>query len=183
MAMIALRVPQETSRLLEQIASCFPGENQTASDMHITVVCLNGDLTIDVLSKVMAACHTVTSKTAPFIVNVNRIDSFDSNSKTPIILPVESNELHQLNESIKQELDNQGIDYDKKYYKPHVTLSYIDKLKGSGPLSTPISWGVYEIEIYGGNKGNEGVSIKLPLNIPNTQIKLDKIATKIASLT
>lgn len=184
MAMIAIRIPQETARLLEKMAKCIPGNSQAASDMHVTVLYLGDDVPIDVIAKAMTACHAVTSTTAPFTMSVDRIDSFEPGTNgTPVIMPVTSNELQTLHQNLKAELDRQGVFYDKKWpeFKPHVTLSYVDGMKGSGYLPKPLSWGVFELTVYGANKG-EGVSAVLPFELSSTELKLQKIASRITRL-
>lgn len=184
MAMIAIRVPKDTAKLMEKMAEAIPGDSQTASDMHITLVYLGDGVTVDTLSKVMLACHGVTSKTPPFSLEVNRIESFEPGEKgTPIILPVVSNDLHDLQRAVREALDVAGIDYSKKWpeFKPHVTLSYVKGMRGSGPLPSAIKWGAFELTVYGADHGNGGVSVVMPFEMQNMELRLQKIAMRIMS--
>lgn len=183
MAMIALRVPTETARLMERISGVLPGDSQAASDMHITIAYLGDKTPMEQIAKAMLACHSVASKTAPFMLTVDSMDSFEpGDDGTPIILPVKSEELHSLEKAIKEELDRFGVGYSKKWpeFKPHVTMSYIKGMRAAGPLSVPISWGAFDMTIYGADRGDGRVSIVLPFILPNTHIKLQRIAAKIA---
>lgn len=183
MAMIALKVPAEAARLLGAVAGHLPGDSQTASDMHVTVLYLGDDVPMQQLAQTMAACHVVTSKTPPFVLTVNSIDSFDPGEDgTPVIMPVSSPELMSLEQALKAELDSAGVQYSKKFpeYKPHVTLSYIPGMKASGPLPTPISWGAFDLTIYGANRGDGRATIILPFAPQNFQVQMEKIAAKVA---
>lgn len=182
MAMIALRVPQDAARLLNRIAYNTPGNNQAASDMHITIISLGDGIPVSTLAKVMSVCYEITSNTAPFTVTVDRIDSFKPGQDgTPIIMPILSDEIHKLEQVLKAKLDENQIEYSKKFpeFKPHVTLSYVDGMRGAGMLSSPLSWGVYELTIYGGDHGDSGLSIVLPFEVSSHQVKID-VATRIA---
>ena len=184
MAMIAVKVPTETSRLISKISEALPGDSQAASEMHVTIIHLGDDVPISQLAKVMEACHTVTSKISPFVMTVDSIDSFEpgDNGGVPVILPVQSQELHELEQKLKQEFDSAGISYSNKYpeFKPHVTLSYVPGMKAVGPLPAPISWGAFEMMIYGADSGDGRVLVTLPFGLPNMQIKLQKIAARVA---
>lgn len=186
MAMIAIRVPEETAKMLEQMAASIPGDNQSTSDMHITLVSLGDGIPVETLAKAMEACHSVTSKTSPFSLEVREISSFDpGNNGTPIILPVESKELIELQSKILEALNEFGVEYSKKWpeFKPHVTLSYVEGMKGEVSLPHPIRWGAFEVEIFGADHGSGGMSITLPLEMPNTELKLRKIAASIIKQT
>jgi 2'-5' RNA ligase len=183
MAMVAIRVPQETGHLLENMSNCIPGDSQTASDMHVTVAFLGDDVPISSLAAAMTACHAVTSRTSPFVLTVDSIESFEPGKDgTPIIMPVKSEELHALEQAVKAEMDRIGVFYDKKWpeFKPHVTLSYVKGMRGAGALPAPLSWGAFGLTVYGGNHGNEGVSIELPFELPSMQLKMNAIASRIA---
>lgn len=185
MAMIALRVPHDTARMLEKLAGSMSGDSQTASEMHVTLVYLGDNVSVGTLSRVMLACSYVTSRTTPFSLSVGKIDSFEPGKNgTPVILPVTSNELHALHKAVSEALDTVGIEYSKKWpeFKPHVTLSYVDGMKGSGFFPSPITWGAFELSIYGDNHGDGGISIAMPFELPNIKLKMQTIAAKIASV-
>jgi len=185
MAMIALRVPYETARLLGSIAGALPGDSQAASDMHVTVAFLGDDVSVQQLASAMVACHAITSKTAPFMLTVSEISSFEPGENgTPVIMPIQSPELHTLEQALKAELDKAGVPYGKKWpeFKPHVTLSYIPGMKASGPLPAPLSWGTFDLTIYGANSGDGQMLVVLPFELPNIEVKMQKIAAKIAAM-
>lgn len=185
MAMIALRVPNDTARMLEKLAGSVNGDSQTASEMHVTLIYLGDDVSIETLSKVMLACNSVTSRTTPFSLSVDKIDSFEPGKNgTPVILPIVSNELHALHEAISEALDAAGIEYSKKWpeFKPHVTLSYVNGMKGSGFFPSPITWGAFELSIYGDNHGDGGVSITMPFELPSIELKMQTIAARMQTI-
>lgn len=184
MAMVAIRVPAEAARLLSAVAGALPGDSQAASEMHVTLLYLGDDVPMEQLARVMVACYAVTRKTAPFTMTVSEVASFDPGGNgTPVILPVQSPELHELQGNLRQELDRSGVDYDKKWpeYKPHVTLSYVPNMKAAGPMASPISWGAFDLTIYGANRGDGRATIILPFAPQSFQVQMEKIASKIAT--
>lgn len=184
MAMIAIRVPHDTARMLEKLAGSVSGDSQTASEMHVTLIYLGDDVSIGTLSKVMLACNSVTSKTTPFSLSVDKIDSFEPGKNgTPVILPIVSNELHALHKAVSEALDAAEVEYSKKWpeFKPHVTLSYVDGMKGSGFFPSPITWGAFELSIYGDNHGDGGISIAMPFELPSIELKMQTIAARIVA--
>jgi 2'-5' RNA ligase len=152
--------------------------------MHVTVIFLGDDVPMQQLASAMVACHAVTSKTAPFTLTVSDISSFEPGGNgTPVIMPVQSPELMTLEQELKAEFDRAGIPYSTKWpeFKPHVTLSYVPGMKASGPLPVPVSWGAFDLTIYGANHG-DGMSVVLPFELPNIEVKMQKIAAKIAAM-
>lgn len=184
MAMIALRVPQDVALMLEGVET--PGDNHSASDMHVTILYLGDDTPIANLAMAMVAMHEVASKWSPFLMSVDGVSSFDSNDegKTPIIAPVESPELHELHEALKESLKTHGVWFSEKYpeYKPHVTLSYADEGDANDKtFPKPVTWGAYGLDLYGGNEGMRGPFAHLPFSIPpSTEVKLSSVAHRIS---
>lgn len=181
--MIALRVPQEVGRLLAQMSGALPGDVQAASEMHVTVVYLGDGASMEQLAAAMVACHKVTRRTSPFTLTCSEVASFDpGHHGTPVILPVQSPELMQLERDLKEELDLSGVSYSAKWpeFKPHVTLSYMPGAKTAGPLPAPVSWGAFDLTIYGADRGDGRVSIALPFVLQNFQLQLEKIAAKLS---
>lgn len=168
MAFIGLRVPHEVARLLGTVE--VPGEPESTDHMHITVVNIGNDIPIEQISKAVTAIHDVATKMVPFRVALDHVSSFPKNdSGSPIICPVTSPELHQLEGLLKKSLDELKIDYSKKFpvFKPHVTLAYLKE--GDPPKDQPLGpleWSVYEMVLWGGDSGDERLSVTFPFALP-----------------
>lgn len=166
MAFIGLRVPPELGRLLNTIE--VPGEHVSGDTYHVTIAVLNDEVPIDDIAKATKAVFEVASKQKPFQVSLGKVSAFPGNSKGfPIICLAESPELHELHAGITASLDAAGIEYSKKFpeYKPHVTLSYAQE-EVEIPFESPIVWTAYEVVLWGGDKGDERLSVTFPFSLP-----------------
>lgn len=184
MAMIAMRVPDDTAFMLENVGP--PGDNHAASDMHVTVLYLGDNVSAPRLGLAMVAVQEVAAMTTPFLLSVNRVDSFPTNDggNVPIIAPVDSPPLHQMQAAIKAAMNKHGVWYSDKYpeYRPHVTLSYSNETKATGSLQSPLMWGAYGVDVYGGNEGMEGIFIHVPFGLPavSLDVKMASVTSKLS---
>lgn len=180
MALIGLHVPAETARLMNSIK--VPGVKQSASDMHITIIYLGKDTSIETIASALTSIHKITSQTSPFLCGVKSVSSFPKNPDDgiPIILPVLSPRLHILREQLVNEFTSSGIEFNNKYpeYKPHVTMSYVtdDSMsKYNSPMDGPLTWTASQLFLWGGNDGDEALSVNFPFVLG----PLDRIARRL----
>lgn len=167
MAFIGLKVPHEAARLLRGVD--VPGDRLSTSDMHVTVLYLGHGVPVVEVAKAMCAAHQVTSRTAPFLCGIRDVSSFPGGEDgIPVICPVHSPGLHVLNAALRAEFDRLCIRYSKKWpeYKPHVTLSYVtgpDAPRAySSDLPGPLTWTASDMVIWGGDEGDEVLSVTMP---------------------
>jgi hypothetical protein len=124
------------------------------------------------------AVYGVTSQTKPFMVGTNKITTFPphpDHGTVPVICPIISPPLHDLQARLRVALDRAKVDYSKKFpeYKPHVTLSYLedpaaDAAKEAAQDIPPIAWGVADIVLWGGEDSDQRFSANFPLSIGKT---------------
>lgn len=162
MAMIGLRVPEATARVLGEI----PVEGDPSHHPHVTILNLGDDIPIPTLAVMMVAAYGVAEKYTPFTVRTNLVTSFPSEDVVPVIAKVESDELHDLWGDLCTAFDQVELDYSKKFpeYKPHVTLAWADEQPEDQSIPT-IEWGAHELCIWGGNSGEGRVLIHMPFSV------------------
>lgn len=110
---------------------------------HITNVYF-GDLEDKEFIRVVKMLSDIKSQFHPFNVSINGISYFEAGEDGyPIILKVNSPEVHLIRNKILYCLDLLNIKYDTKYptYQPHITLSYNDSpfSKGIKGFNLPIN--------------------------------------------
>lgn len=174
MAMVGLRVPPETARLLSGIE--VEGKKEDIANFHITLLFMGGDIPIEQLAKALGAAHSVTSTTRPFSVSTSHVTCFPKGDDgVPIICPVDSDQLHDLHTKLCKAFDEAGVEYNKKYpeYKPHVTLSYADEAMEDRRIPQ-VMWGAHEVVVWGGDSREASIMMTFPLT-------LDTIAARVAA--
>lgn len=178
MAFLGIPIKIETARLFSKID--VPGIKESLSDLHVTILCFEDDWEITELSKALEATYDVISDIKPFTIKTKKITCFPKRGKDPcaIIAKIESDDLQDLNKKLKKEFDKRNIEYLKTFkdYKPHITLSYSDKEIDSFTID-PIEISVPEINLLGGNKGENDIFISFPLKCP--QKKNARLINKI----
>ncbi len=171
MAFIGFSVPADAALLLEGIE--VPGDRESASDMHITIVHLGKDVPMVNMAKAMMVAHSVAQSFGPMSFLLGKVSTFPKNDDgSPVICPVDSPPLQALHSALKSELSRFGIPFSDKFpvFRPHVTLSYF---RESPPdfvldvdLPVPVPFSVSELCMWGGNaEGLEVVRISLPLSL------------------
>lgn len=181
MAFIGMAVPHTTARLLSDIE--VPGTKEPRDNMHITLLFLGNDVSIEVLAEAMKASLEVTSKTKPFSVRTSQVSSFPTQNpdyhdgQYPIIAKIDSDALHDLREELATSLDANGVNFSKKYpeYKPHVTLAFNEATIEEFRIPT-VEWGAHELVLWGGDDGDKKVIITFPFALQ----PLDKTAERVA---
>lgn len=166
MAFLGLRVPHEVARVLGQIE--VPGTLVPGDHKHITILMFGKEVPIETISKAVVAVHEVSSKMVPFAVTLDHVACFPKNDDgVPIICPVTSPELLAFHGQLQKALDKAGVEYSKKFpeYKPHVTLSYAPEAVKEQKFG-PIDWSVYEVVLWGGDSGDERLSVTFPFALP-----------------
>jgi len=176
MAVLGIHCPRDVARIFSQI-ECI-GDKEPLWHQHITLLYLGDDVPIEQLAKAVVAIYGVTSKTKPFSVMADRVTSFPPHPEhgtVPIICPIVSPALHDLQARLRAAFDRMGIEYSRKFpeYKPHVTLSYTkDPLVFADHVADkdipPIEWGVADIVLWGGEDGDQRFSANFPLTIGKT---------------
>lgn len=163
MAFIGIAVPKEVGEILEQVA--VPGKKEPKDHYHITLLHLGSEIPIENVARAGLAAFVSCAQVSPFSVRVNRIDAFPlGDDGYPIIARIDSPELHNLRSALTQTFDKVGIEYSKKFpeFKPHVTLSYSDTHIRTQSMS-PIQWMVSHVVVWGGDKGENRMVVKVPL--------------------
>lgn len=184
MAFIGLDVPADAALLLEGLSG-VPGDRESASDMHVTIVHLGKAVAPVQVAKAMLVAHSVAASFGPLNLSLDRVTNFPSgNDGFPIICPIESPELQALNAALKSELSRFGIPFSDKWpeFRPHVTLGYLrDADPGfsiDSPLSSPLPFSVSQLCLWGGDAvGPESVRIQVPLAMK----MVDRVASRIVA--
>lgn len=185
MAFIGLKVPAGIARILESVPD-VPGDRHSASDMHVTILYLGKGIPVTDVAKAMCAAYQITSQMRPFACGLSEVSSFPgSDDGVPLICPVESPSLHDLNAALKAEFDRLGLEFDNKYseYKPHVTMSYVTD--GSleshqQPLPGPLAWTASELVIWGGDNGDDVLSVSMPFVLnPGRSASFARMASRL----
>jgi 2'-5' RNA ligase len=126
---------------------------------------------IDTITEAIVAAYEVASKTVPFSLSVSEVSCFPKGEDgVPIITRVESPEIHKLWRDLCTGLDRAGVDYSKKFpeFSPHVTLSYNLEVVRAFPIG-PFEWTAYEMVLWGGDSGDERISVTLPFSMPGKE--------------
>src|ERR1700722_2098198 len=143
MAFLGIRAPHEAARLIHEID--VPGEKEDSAHLHITLLYLGKDVSVEELARAMVATYSVTKDTSPFWVSLNCVNYFPvpDGMPFPIVAPVISPKLHELRKNLAKTFGRAKIDYDKRFkvYHPHVTLSFNDTNIKKTKIE-PIEWAV-----------------------------------------
>lgn len=169
MAFLGIRVPEQTGRLLTGID--VPGEKESSSEYHITILCFEDNWPITEVAKALEASYDVISKFEPFLVKTDTITSFPKreDKPLPIIAKVESKELHQLSDKLRDKFDKEKIDYSKifKDFKPHITLAYDSENDDLKEFKIdPVEFIVQDLVLWGGDYGDSRLFVNFQLKGP-----------------
>lgn len=170
MAFLGIRIAPEIGRLIAGLD--VPGEKETPSEYHITVLCFEDNWPISEITKATEAAFHVISETKPFLVKSKKVSHFPTHDdSTPIIAPVSSDELHELHEKLSKEFDKAKIDYKKtfKEYKPHITLAYAEDEYDDFDIEPELEFSVNEVVLWGGDHADDRIFITFPLKGPERQ--------------
>jgi 2'-5' RNA ligase len=167
-AFLGIRVPVEVGRLITGLE--VPGEKESPSEYHITILCFEDNWPISQVSKALEATYDVISKITPFKVKATKVSHFSprEGKPIPIIAPIESEELHDLREKLGKEFDDQEIEFNKTFkdFKPHITLAYSEDEHDDYKIDPAIEFVVNEVILWGGDHGDDRIFITFPLKGP-----------------
>lgn len=169
MAFIGIRINHDVGRQLSKLD--VPGEKESPSEYHITLLCLEDNIEIHKLAEIMEAAYEVISTFKPFSLKTNKVISFPKyeDNPIPIVAVVESENIHKLQSKLKKAFDKAGIEYSKRFkdYKPHITLSYDDENDKMDSFKfDKIEFVAHEIVLYGGDHGDENIFVNFQLQCP-----------------
>jgi 2'-5' RNA ligase len=168
LAFLGIRVPAEVGRLITGLE--VPGEKESPSEYHITILCFDDNWPISAISKALEATYDVVSKFNPFRVTSEKISHFPpfEDNPIPIIAPIESKELHKLRDKLVEAFEEDDIDFKKNFpdFKPHITLAYSKDEHDDSAIDPAIEFTVSEIVLWGGDHGDDRIFITFPLKGP-----------------
>jgi len=167
-AFLGIRINQDVGRLISKLE--VPGEKESVSEYHITILCFEDNWPIAEISKALEATYDVVSKFEPFRVKAKKISHFPKreDNPIPIIAPIESEQLQELHKKLAKSFDSDKIDFKKTFkdFKPHITLAYsVDKFDDY-KIDPPIEFTVNEVVLWGGDSGDDRIFITFPLKGP-----------------
>jgi 2'-5' RNA ligase len=167
-AFLGIRVPVESGRLIKQLN--VPGDKESPSEYHITLLCFEDNWPIAEISKALEATYDVISEISPFCVKATKVSHFPKreDNPIPIIAPIDSDELQELHKKLAKEFDKQKIDFKKTFkdYKPHITLAYSEDEHDDFKIDPAIEFIVNEVVLWGGDSGDDRIFITFPLKGP-----------------
>lgn len=171
MAFLGIRVPVEVGRLLTGLE--VPGERESTSEYHITILCFEDNWPISEISKALEATYDVISDFKPFHVKSTKVSHFPAreDSPIPIICPIESDELQELHKKLAKKFDSEKIEFSKvfKDYKPHITLAFSEDKHDDYKIEPAIEFVVNEVVLWGGDHGDDRIFVTFPLKGPERQ--------------
>lgn len=182
MSFIGIRIPHDVGRMFSAIET--PGKKVPIDEFHATLLYLGKNIPLETIGRAVIAVAEVAEATRPFRLVVETRSSFPKNDDgVPVICPVISEELHELNARLKGSLDAHGVDYSKKFpeFKPHVTLAYSNEEVADEAFG-PLEWSAYEMVMWGGDEGDERMSATFPFAFPKKAATEQKLLRMLASI-
>ncbi len=158
MALVSIKVPHDTARLLSSLD--VPGAKVDVGYMHCTVLHLEDPTMEDVLRGI-ASTLKVTGITKPFVLGTRRISHFGGDGEeVPIVCPIDSSDLHDFQRALSKQFDVDGVPYSKKFpeYRPHVTLAMADaplEEDVEQTIDPNLEWGAHSVHLWAGDHGDE----------------------------
>ena len=180
MSFLGISVPHEVGRLINSLE--VPGIKETPSEYHITLLCFEENWPIKKILKAIDATFPIVSEVEPFSILANKVSHFPPRDghPIPIIAPIKSEELLQLQKKLAKTFDKNKIDFKKtfKEYKPHITLAYSEDDHDDVVIEPAIEFVVNEIVLYGGDEGDSRLFTTFQLKSPQRKkhaVLLNKI--------
>jgi len=168
LAFLGIKCPVEAGRLIAGLE--VPGEKESVSEYHITILCFDDNWPISEISKALETTYDIVSKFEPFRVKAKKISHFPKreDNPIPIIAPIESDELQELHKKLAKAFDKDQIDFKKTFkdFKPHITLAYSEDEHDDFKIDPAIEFIVSEIVLWGGDHGDDRIFITFPLKGP-----------------
>src|SRR5689334_15345551 len=157
MAMLAVPISQDISRLFQQIDV----EAERDQSDHITVIYFGDNMPIKQISKLLPPMFGLTSEMKPIEAEIQKITCFpEGKHGFPVIAEIKSQGLQDFRKNILKILDNNKIKYEDAYpeYRPHITLGYAkEKIKDT--KIDKFKFSISEVKLYGGDSHDERVSV------------------------
>lgn len=182
MSFVGIRIPHDVGRLFSSVQ--VPGEKVPTDELHITLLYIGKETPLEMIGRAVVAAAEVAESTKPFRLQVSKSTCFPKNDDgVPVICPVESPELHELNGQLKQSFDRHNVDYSKKFpdYRPHVTLAYhTDHVEEE--TFGPLDWSAYEMVLWAGDSGDDRVSATFPFAFPKKVATGEKLVRLLSSV-
>ena len=169
MAMLAIPVPEEISALLRKIK--VEGE-PASTPQHITLFYLGDKVSIRHIGQALEATYWVVQDSQPFAVRIDHVSSFPKGEDgVPIICPVRDKALNDFRATLKDAFDRDDVSYSNRFptFKGHVTLAYHNGKAPEDREIPALTWTVTEVILYGGDEGDERLTVRFPLGGPETK--------------
>lgn len=163
MAMLSIKVPKHISETLYELVRI--GDKSYPEEMHITLFCFDGELSINKVLLITNICYEVCQNVKQFMAGSCVVTSFPKNGNSPVIARVISPGLHELRRTLEEKFNKHGVEYSKKFpdFKPHVTLTYTDKLFENIKFDT-VKWNVNGLLINAGYGVEDVMTVNIPFN-------------------
>ena len=173
MAFLGIQIPHDIARLLSQIDYGGYGKPEPKDTFHITIAYFGEDIPIEKIVGIIHSTYKITSKTKPFTAQTSLVTTFPPHPEegtVPVICKVESPALHKLRKALVGQFDEDDVKYNQKFpnYTPHITLAYTspgdgaEEVKNLNKTIPTIKWGCGEIVLWGGDNGDERLSVNFP---------------------
>lgn len=179
MALLCLKLPAEPARLLSEIK--VPGEKTPVNEFHVSLLYLGKELELEAILLAIQVTYQVVASWSPFLLTTRWVSTFPptDEGKVPVIARIESEDLHELQEALKEAFDEEGVPYSKKWpeYKPHATLSYAPSTQAPDDFTIPpVQWSCTDVVLWGGDEGETDIVTRFPLSI-TSRTAASKVAT------
>jgi 2'-5' RNA ligase len=160
MALLCLKLPHEPARLLSEVK--VPGERTAVDQLHVTLLYLGKEIELEAILLATQVTYQVVSTWSPFLMTTRWVSTFRPTDEgtVPVIAHVESDDLHELQEALKDAFDEEGVPYSKKWpvYKPHITLSYASIEDTPDDFTIhPVQWSCTDVVLWGGDEGENDI--------------------------
>jgi 2'-5' RNA ligase len=170
MSFLGIHVQHDVARLLHQIDLPENTNKVPTDEMHSTVLYFPKFGVADA-AKVLEPINDIAKNTKPFLLKLDKVSCFpaskSSGNKVPIIIKLKSQELHDIHNRVKKDLDKIGIDYAKNFkdYQPHITLAYADKEIDDFEVDN-MEFCISEMVLWAGLSGDSGISVNFSFKPP-----------------
>lgn len=167
MAFLAIEIPKLLAAKLSKID--LPGKKERQDTLHITLFYFSDNYPLNDLVKALKTTLKITSETEAFAALIEKVSHFPSDEEIPIIVPVQSNELHYFREGLAMAFDKANVPYSKKFkdYNPHITLSYAEKVIDDFGIEKE-EFQIDKITLFGGDNYDDKISIDFALKKETT---------------
>lgn len=163
---IALDLPEdfanETAALTRTLRDCVDGRFMKPESYHLTLAFL-GDIDEHDLGLTIRAVEAACAASAPIPLRCAGLGTFGRKNDATLWLGLtETPPLMELAQLVREELDAHGIDFDKKSFKPHITLARRVRLSRAAlpALPFPRDDQAICVTIYKSMLSSEGASYK-----------------------